>query len=57
MITGLLLMASGLSAYRVDIEDTWYEDNTTPLYGAQTVGLFNYYIYEGYSYLTKRFEE
>lgn len=56
VITGLLLMASGLSAYRVDIEDTWYEDNTTPLYGAQTVGLFNYYIYEGYSYLTKRFE-
>lgn len=54
-IAGALLMASGLSAFRVDIEDTWYEDNTTPLYGAQTVGLFNYYIYEGYSILTNRF--
>lgn len=54
-IMGILIMASGLSAYRVEIEDTWYEDNSTPLYGAQTVGLFNYYIYEVFSYLTGRF--
>lgn len=56
LVAGALLMASGLSAFRVDIEDTWYEDNTTPLYGAQTVGLFNYYIYEGYAYATKKFD-
>lgn len=56
IIIGMLIMASGLSAYRVEIEDTWYEDNSTPLYGAQAVGLFNYYIYEGYSYLTGQFD-
>jgi len=47
---GMLIMINGLSAYKVEIDDTWYEDNTTPLYGAQTVGLFNYYFYDAYSY-------
>jgi len=55
VLVGMLLMVSSLSAYRVDIEDTWYEDNSSPLYGAETVGLFNYYIYEGYAYLTGKF--
>lgn len=56
-LAGVLIMASGLSAFRVEIEDTWYEDNSTPLYGTQAVGLFNYYIYEGYTYLTKQFDD
>lgn len=50
LIIGALIMANSLSAYRVEIDDTWYEDNTTPLYGAETVGLLNYYLYDAYSY-------
>ncbi len=51
LIMGVLIMTSSLSSYRVQIDDTWYEDNTTPLYGAQTVGFLNYYFYDAYSYL------
>ncbi|HBP25614.1 MAG TPA: hypothetical protein DD618_01495 [Acholeplasmatales bacterium] len=50
LLIGVLVMANSLSAYRVEIDDTWYEDNTTPLYGAETVGLLNYYLYDAYSY-------
>ncbi|MDD3107045.1 MAG: hypothetical protein PHP65_04510, partial [Bacilli bacterium] len=51
LIIGVLIMTSSLSSYRVQIDDTWYEDNTTPLYGAQTVGFLNYYFYDAYSYM------
>ncbi|MCK9536164.1 MAG: LTA synthase family protein [Bacilli bacterium] len=47
---GFLTMGNSLSAYFFDINDTWYEDNATPIYGIQTTGLFNYYIYDAYSY-------
>lgn len=47
---GLLMMASSLGAYKVNIENTWYKDNATPLYGTEAVGLFNYYIYDAYNY-------
>ncbi|MGD9886928.1 MAG: LTA synthase family protein [Bacilli bacterium] len=50
LIVGVLIMGSSLSAYRYEIDDTWYEDNTTPLYGAQTIGFLNYYLYDAYSY-------
>lgn len=56
-MVGVLLMASSLSVYRVEIENTWHEDNSTSLYGSQSVGLFNYYIYEGYAYFSKEFPE
>lgn len=26
---------------------TWFEDNATPLYGTESVGLYNFYVYEG----------
>lgn len=47
---GCLLMISSLGAYKTNITNTWYEDNATPLYGTQTVGLFNYYVYDAISY-------
>ena len=47
---GLLMMGNSLSAYIVDIDDTWYEDNATPIYGVQATGFFNYYLYDAYSY-------
>lgn len=50
LIVGALIMGSSLSAYRYEIDDTWYEDNTTPLYGTQTIGFLNYYLYDAYSY-------
>ncbi|MGD9605415.1 MAG: LTA synthase family protein [Bacilli bacterium] len=51
LIVGALIMTSSLSAYQVEIDDTWYEDNNTPLYGTETIGFLNYYIYDAYSYL------
>lgn len=50
LIFGALMMASSLGAYKVNIENTWYQDNASPLYGAEAVGLFNYYIYDAYNY-------
>ena len=47
---GILLMASSLSSYRVQIEDTWHKDNKTPLFGAQSIGLLNFYVYDAYNY-------
>jgi phosphoglycerol transferase MdoB-like AlkP superfamily enzyme len=49
-IIGALLMINSLSSYRIQIEETWYEDNRDVLYGVQTVGLYNYYVYDFYSY-------
>lgn len=48
---GLLMMGNSLSAYIVDVDETWYEENATPIYGIQSTGLFNYYIYDAYSFL------
>ncbi len=50
LIFGILMMVSSLGAYKVNIDNTWYEDNATPLYGSQAVGLFNFYVYDAYSY-------
>lgn len=52
LIVGILIMANSLSAYRFEIMDTWYEDNSSPIYGIQNVGLFNYYIYDAYSFFS-----
>ncbi|HPX84007.1 MAG TPA: LTA synthase family protein [Bacilli bacterium] len=51
LVVGILIMSSSLSAYQMEIDDTWYEDNNTPLYGTQTIGFLNYYLYDAYSYL------
>ncbi|MDD4000588.1 MAG: sulfatase-like hydrolase/transferase [Bacilli bacterium] len=50
LFLAILIMFSSLKAYKYSIDDTWYEDNATPLYGSQAVGLFNYYVYDAYSY-------
>lgn len=49
-VFGILMMSSSLGAYKVNIENTWYQDNATPLYGTEAVGLFNYYLYDAYNY-------
>lgn len=49
-IIGALLMVNSLTSYRQKIEETWYEDNRNVLYGVQSVGIFNYYVYDFYAY-------
>lgn len=49
-VIGVLLMMNSLTAYRQEIEETWYEENRNVLYGVQTVGLYNYYVYDFYAY-------
>lgn len=49
-LIGGLLMANTQSIYRYEIEETWYQDNQEVLYGIQTMGLYNYYVYDFYSY-------
>lgn len=55
-VFGILMMISSLGAYKVNIENTWYQDNATPLYGTEAVGLFNYYVYDAYNYYILRKE-
>jgi phosphoglycerol transferase MdoB-like AlkP superfamily enzyme len=55
-VFGILMMTSSLGAYKVNIENTWYQDNATPLYGTEAVGLFNYYVYDAYNYYVLRKE-
>lgn len=52
IIVGLLVMMNSLTAYQHQIEETWFEDNSTPLYGTQAVGFFNYYVFDAYAYFT-----
>lgn len=47
-IISVLLMINVVSIHAYQIEDTWYEDNDYPLYGIQTVGLYNYYFYDAF---------
>lgn len=49
-IIGALLMINSLTSYRQEIEETWYEENRNVLYGVQSVGIFNYYVYDFYAY-------
>ncbi len=52
-VIGALLMANALGSYRYDIEETWFEENGSVLYGIQTIGMYNYYVYDFYAtYLT-----
>ena len=50
------MMISSLGGYKVNIENTGYQDNATPLYGTEAVGLFNYYVYDAYNYYILRKE-
>lgn len=52
-ITSILVMALSINIFKLKIKDTWHEDNITSLYGIESVGIFNYYIYEGYHYFNK----
>lgn len=47
-IISALLMINVLSIHSYQMEDTWYEDNDYPLYGIQTVGIYNYYFYDAF---------
>lgn len=49
-VIGVLLMLNSLGSYKMEIDETWYEENRDVLYGVETVGLYNYYIYDFYSY-------
>ena len=49
ILIGFLLMANSLSSYRSDIEETWFEENGSVLYGIETIGMFNYYMYDIYA--------
>lgn len=46
---GILLMVNALASYQSDIEETWFEENGSVLYGIQTIGMFNYYVYDFYA--------
>lgn len=50
LVIGVLSMINSLGAYKIKIEETWYEENRDILYGVQTVGMYNYYIYDFYTY-------
>jgi lipoteichoic acid synthase len=57
VVVGLLLMANTMTAFLQEIQETWYEDNATPLYGVQAVGFFNYYVYDVYAYATNKMNQ
>ena len=44
-------MGASFVSYKEVNKGTWYEDNASALYGAESTGLFNYYVFESVDYL------
>jgi lipoteichoic acid synthase len=48
---GVFFMGASFVSYKEVNKGTWYEDNASALYGAESTGLFNYYVFESVDYL------
>jgi|LSQX01.1.fsa_nt_gb phosphoglycerol transferase MdoB-like AlkP superfamily enzyme len=50
VLLGIFFMGSSYVSYKEVNKGTWYEDNASALYGAESMGLFNYYVFEAFDF-------
>lgn len=47
---GIFFMGTSYVSYKEVNKGTWYEDNASALYAAESMGVFNYYVFEAFDY-------
>ena len=52
MMIGLIFSNLSYLNYQNVNKGTWFEDNDNPLYGTESVGLYNFYVYEGLEFVS-----
>ncbi|MDD2681733.1 MAG: sulfatase-like hydrolase/transferase [Bacilli bacterium] len=49
---GLIFSNVSYLNYKNVNKDNWFNDNSTPLHGTESIGLYNFYIYEGLEFVS-----